>query len=343
MELLIIVFSLFSFIVFCWVGIYSLAKKNICFSPILKGEIKISLWNGLPHKFFGKFAKGSYVDSLGNIIQGERYIETKTGVVKDGVIKESFLERNFGVIWIGLPPYGKLHKWKLSYSKWENQESGTDKLVVVKDKIVDTLHVRPTFAFVVDEAETADKVPLTIKGKYTLSLVNVMIAVFSNKNWITNIESAIVATIVDYIKAITYDIFMEKKIELGSDFIPKIMSINLDGKGNQSISRYGFMLEDISITSIEISGAGKDEITKATTAVKVAQENAKAEIKKAEGLAKSAIEQAKGIKSLCKALGENSDQIGILKIAEALANQTGPWALGGGILPTMDLTKKDKE
>ncbi len=298
------------------------------------------MWNGLPNKFFVRFSTNSYVNSSGTRVNGDRHIDEKTGIIKEGPAEESIWERKFGVVWIGLSPYGKLHSWKMSYLKWENQESGTDKLVVVKDKMVETLHAKPTFAFVVDEAETADKVPLTIKGKYTLSLVNSMAAIFTNRNWIANIESAIIAAIVDYVKKMTYNIFMQQEVELGNDFIPKIMSINKDGSGNQSIARYGFMLEDLNIISIDISGSSRDEIQKATTAVKVAQENAKAEIKKAEGLAKSAIKQAKGVKALCEALGENRDQIGVLKIAEALANQKGSWALGGGMLPTMDLTQK---
>jgi hypothetical protein len=337
---IILLFAIFSFLGFCWVGIYFFSQKKTFISPVVNGEIMVATWNKLPRKFFGQIAPGTYIDEKGDKQDGERHVDTRTGRILPGPRTTSFLERKFGIVWIGFPPYGRIHKWKLSYTKWERQESGIDKMVVVKDKTVDSLHPRPTFAFAVKEAETADKVPINIEGKYTLSLINAMTAIFSNRDWIANIEAAIIATIVDYLKTMTYDIFMEDRIELGADFIPEIMSINTDGHGNQSIGRYGFMLEDISITSIEVGGSARDEITKATTAVKVAREQAKARVKEAEGLAKAAVKQAEGVKALCEALGPNSDQIGLLKIAEALRDQKNPWALGGGMLPTMDLTKK---
>jgi hypothetical protein len=337
MTIAIILFTILSFVGFIWVGIYFFSQKKTFIAPVVKGEIQVATWNKLPRKFFGQIAPGTYIDKNGDSQNGERHVDNETGEILPGPGKKP---SRFGIVWIGLPPYGRIHSWKLSYTKWESQDTGVDKLVVVKDKLVTSLHPRPTFAFVVEEAETSDKVPIIIKGKYTLSLINAMTAIFSNRNWTANIESAIIATVVDYLKTMTYDEFMEKKIELGTDFIPEIMSINKDGRGNQSIGRYGFMLEDISIISIEVGGSARDEITKATTAVKVAKETAKAKIKEAEGLAKAVVKQAEGVKALCDALGPNSNQIGLLKIAEALKDQKGSWALGGGMLPTMDLTKK---
>jgi hypothetical protein len=342
-----LVFVILSFFFFCWIGIYVLSQKNYFFSPIVNGEIKVAEWQNLPSIFFGKIAPGSYIDKDGKEQNGPRHVEKRTGEIKAGETGVSILEKLFGVVWIGFPPYGKIRKWKLDYTKWDNDAKDGKKIVSVLDKDVESLHPRPTFAFIVKDAETADKVPLTIQGKYTLSLVNAMSAIYSNKNWVINIDSAIVSAIVDYLRTVNFDAFMAMKIELGKDFLPDIKKINVNGVGNQSIGRYGFMLEDINIMTITVGGSVKTAIEEATTAEMVALKKAKEKVAEAQGKSDAAKIEAEGIaagiEAMRRALGENSDQIVLLKIAEALGKQQNPWALGGGILPTMDLSSKPKK
>jgi hypothetical protein len=343
-----ITFLIVSMIGFLYIAIYYLSKKDIFVSPRIKGEIKVATLSEAPWKFFGSVPPGKYLDWSGVVKEGERHIDPETGIMRPGKEKRTLLNKLFRVERIGMPPYGGIHEWKISFSKWVQVDDGSNKLEVVLNRPEKSLHIMPTFAFRVFGAETLDKYCLDIDGKYTLSLIDAMRALFTTKNWRMNIEAAIIAAICDFVKVRTYDQFFAKPFELdnapalgisnNSGFVKEIMTINTDTNGNDSILRYGFILSDINVTSVKLSGSNDPSVVAATTALGVATKNAEALRAKSEGEKDAAINQAKGLEAICKALGQNSNQIGLLKIAEAIAKHQAPLALGGAVLPTMDMS-----
>lgn len=346
------VFLTLSILFFLYVAVFFFSKRNIFFSPEVKGEVKVATISGVPWKFFGSLSNGKYLMPDGKTVaEGERHVNPKTGMIEGGKGSPSLLQSLFQVTWIGLWPYGGIYKWEISFSKWVQETNGKMKLDVVHNRKVDSIHALPTFAFIVTEAETQDQFRLTIKGKYTLTLVNAMAALFTTKNWRQNIESAIEGAIADIIRGLTYDKIFGKQFELGAvsdgsniGLVEGVRSLNDDNIGsNPSIRRYGFLIEDLSITSVEISGGNREELIKATTLVTIAKKKAQAIAAEATGSLNAARKEAQGIEALRLALGENSDQIGMLEIAKAISKHQGNLALGGGIMPTMDMSKKEEK
>lgn len=293
MSLFVLIVSLwflaFVALIFTLIAVaYRLAKDDIFFTFVPEGKLKTVMVGEKASRFLGRI-NGYYVDpDTGDIPEiSEMSPEQKK---KD---RPNVLLEKFGVTYIGLWPFATIDKFKFKWDEWD-KESGD---IIPRKDLTDHLRFRFPYAIKIKNAETKDKVPVTVILLVTFRIRNADRARFkSGGEWLTNSSGAVVATTREWIGNHNPDDLTSTQHETTKNgFIADIMSLNNSEAGNKSLNeRFGAVIDAVNFLSYEIEGPGSERLRIASTEAYVASETAKGTLEKAEAEAKATVRKAKG-------------------------------------------------
>ncbi|HQG98689.1 MAG TPA: hypothetical protein PLO75_08700, partial [Thermotogota bacterium] len=93
--------------------------------------------------------------------------------------KESFLQKNLGLYWVGIPPFQKLYHYNFGWVTYKAPEGETDPRPVKRNEELFHVFVKDALYWgTLKEAETFDKLPVNVEFLITLRVVNVYDALF---------------------------------------------------------------------------------------------------------------------------------------------------------------------
>ena len=326
-----------------------LGEKDTFFSTIKEGQVKIARRGGVVVLFFGKIK--------------DHVIDEKTGEITKGndCGPKRFLEKRFGVRWIGFYPWNTIYHYRFRWNKWAKPVEKTDYEIVPRDEMVDSVYFRAPYALKLVDLETSDRLGITSEVVFTIKMRNIKTALFLTSDWLANTSAEISAAVRDFFGQRNYNdlIIMQNEINSKSvsgavsEFVSAIKTLNTSGFGNEALpDKFGIEIDDISLLSIEI-GEPRGELAKAThkkyvadreaEVVKVAAEAeawkirmvAEADAKKIELLGETT---AGALRKLHEALGMDGDQVGLVKLAGAIGEAgTQTVVLGGTASPILGI------
>lgn len=343
-----------------------LGEKGVFFSTVKEGQIKVARRGGIVTLFFGK-------------IPGHT-INKETGEITDEVDNNprGWLENKFGIQWIGFPPWYSIYHYRFKWNKWARPAGKPDYEIIPRDEIVDSVYFRAPYALELKDLETKDRLGLTAVVVFTVKIVNARIALFLTSDWLANISAEVTAAIRDFFGQREYNSLIMMQNEIGdktdpgkkiSEFINAVKSLNDDGFGNEALpKKFGVWIDDVSLLSIEI-GEPKGDLAKATHAKYVAERKQEATLVDADATAGKILKEAKAkadeilmlaeadakkvellgettavaLRKLHKALGADGNQIGQIKLSEAISEaKTQTVVLGGTANPILGLNPSGK-
>lgn len=327
MSVFILILAVISLImaIGAYVGVPMLAEKNLFFSKVDEGKIKVVMKGGRAHCFISSL-KDHTVDSI-------------TGVVGPVLPpKLGFWDEMFGVKFIGIPPTFKIHSYKFKWNKYVTNKDGKHE-IVHKDDLTDILYFRAPYVIEIPNLETKDRRRVTLIVQFVTETMDAKLSLFSTPNWLTIVESAVIAALRDYVAAKNFDVLLKEPKELGGDFVSSVGIIDQTGVGNQPLSTtVGQKLQAINLISIE---ADDKEAIAAMEAKKTSKDKADAKKQDAKGIeaigTAEANNEKKSLIADMEALGVHGGQIGMVRLARALEKAgTQTVVLGGGAMPTIN-------
>jgi hypothetical protein len=273
-----------------------LAPKNIFFSMGKENCIMYVMSGG---KFSGKIifpSKNLYVDKNYNIKTGNH--NRKFNI--------------FGMYWIGIYPFYSIYKRNQRWMEWESTKDG--RIIRFRDEKTPYLIAKPfEYAMILDAAEDKNEIPLNIKLTITIIPRNAILPIFGNDNAYGQLQTVSLSQARTFVKRNLFSkIGGNITEEINANFSKFICSMNEKIPGRSDDlgipDALGYEILDAKLDQIEIAGANKEELIKASTVVYIAEENSKAEIHRAEGDKKAKVIRAEGEKesAILKAEGEKT-------------------------------------
>lgn len=313
-----------------YVGIPLLAQKNLFFTNVPEGKIKVIMKGGRAHCFIASIK--------------DRLIDPKTGEIYSASTSQprGFWDEMFGIKFMGWPSIYKVYTYEFHWNKYVTDQTGKHKMVH-KDAPTDMLYFRAPYVIEIPNLETKDRRQVTLLVQFVTETTDAKLALFSTPNWLAIVESAVIAALRDYVASKDFDTILNEPKELGGDFVSSVSVIDKNGIGNQPLGlTVGQKLQSINLLSIEPDD--KDAV-KAMNAKKTAKDNADAKVeeargKEAEKMVDVRVKQA-NLEATVNALGQNNDQIGIVEIARAISETKATnLVVGSGVIPSFDMSAK---
>jgi regulator of protease activity HflC (stomatin/prohibitin superfamily) len=329
-----------------------LGEKGIFFTTIKDGQIKVVRRGGIVVRFIGKIKNHELNEITGEINESVGF-EQPIG----------YWGKKLGVCWIGVYPWNTIYHYKFKWNKWSRLPGKTEYEIIPRDEIVDSVYFRAPYALILKDLESSDRLSLTVEVLFTFKMKNVRTALFLTNDWLANASAEGTAAIRDFFGAREYNglVTMQNEIKSKgeivagevSEFVTAIKTLNDDGFGNDSLpKKFGPLIDDVSLLSIEI-GEPKGELAKATHEKYVAERKAEKTLTDATAEAgriiKEATAEAEKIKLVGKetadaialthtALGVDGNQIGLIKLSEAIGKaNTQTVVLGNTASPIVGL------
>lgn len=222
-----------------------------------------------------------------------------------------FLEKRFGIYWIGIYPFFKVMTYQFRWNEWEQKSEGgggTIPSLKHREELTNFFYVQTfNYALFLSGAETGGKRSgkentggnISINAQITLLLriIYPQVAILQNEDWFEQLEAVVLDHARLYVGSRTFEQLHTStnsttNEETRNEFCEHIMSLNLHapiGADTDSIiDAFGVEIVGAVIMSVELAGDSK-KIAEATTAIYVAEQKAKATIVAAEARAKEIV------------------------------------------------------
>lgn len=205
-------------------------------------------------------------------------------------VKKPILARLFGIWWVGIPPFRKIHSFSIEKQKEKDVITENDKPEkwIVKGETEPTESLRFTFPrpFVLIGAELKDRLTINLLVICKFEVVKPAIPVFVFKGkFFDNAGSILKGAIIDKCSELNINEFVEKP----KGEIKGLLSDLKDSDGDLNkalVSQVGIRLVGISIANYDPSDK---EVVKAITQNALAKQKGDADITKAEKDAKATV------------------------------------------------------
>jgi len=205
--------------------------------------------------------------------------------------KKSRFNKRFGLYWIGIPPFGRIHRFPIVKER-ENPEGKNAGSWVQRDPeetIVDSLRYVFPRPFVLSAVELADRTPIDLLVIAKFEVVDPYLPVFIFKGKFSENASGIIrSAVIDILGKKTLDDFIAAEKDEINGILQHMKDLETDpdpkkGKFNRElIKQVGLRLVGISIPQYDPhDDSGK--LREAMNAQIIAQEEAKAVKAKAQG------------------------------------------------------------
>lgn len=219
-----------------------------------------------------------------------------------------FLEKRFGIYWIGLYPFYKVMTYQFRWNEWEQKsekDGGTIPVLKHREELTSFFYVQTfNYALFLSGAETGGKKDgkenvggnISVNAQITLLLriVYPQVAILQNEDWFEQLEAVVLDHARLYVGSRTFEqlhtsLHLTSGGEMRNEFCEHIMSLNahapIGADTDSIIDAFGVEIVGAVIMSVDLAGASK-EIAKETTAIYVAEQKAKATIVAAEAKSK---------------------------------------------------------
>lgn len=305
---ILVLLTVVTVVVLMFLGISTIANTNILFTKVIEGTGRLILAEGKLDKIIINAQKSSCIINQ----YGDYEIVEQEPLFKAGFI--GFLERKFGIYWVGIPPWFKVWADEFVWGEWKEEKDTKGKVIGVnyarrKEK-TDFFFARPfPYAIPIKNAEMKGGMRGNMDMMLTITIVFPAWAFFRTEDWFVHLESRVIEEMNKYIKDHTWE---ELGSNTASQSIPDyVLGFNglayVNGvRGGGILGTVGAKICEVSIRSIELSDESKKDY-EATTAIDRAQRYAKAEEAKAEGDANATRKRKQG------------EADGLLSVAEAEA------------------------
>lgn len=218
-----------------------------------------------------------------------------------------FLEKRFGIYWIGVYPFFKVMTYQFRWNEWEQKSEeggGTIPSLKHREELTNFFYVQTfNYALFLSGAETGGKRDgkenvggnISINAQITLLLriIYPQVAILQNEDWFEQLEAVVLDHARLYVGSRTFEqlhtSLHSTSGETKNEFCEHIMSLNahapIGAETDSVIDAFGVEIVGAVIMSVELAGDSK-KIAEATTAIYVAEQKAKATIVVAEAKAK---------------------------------------------------------
>lgn len=348
--------------------LFLLAEKDLFFTKLQTGDIKfIVRGDSLLHIIHDVRNKKLVLDADGNQI------------FTTGVERKSFLNTRFGIWWIGIPPFARVHKFMIKKER-ENPQATESKDWIISEEPKEVPSLRFIFPrpYKLDRVELGDRlsVDLLVVAKFEVVMPYIPVFLFKG-GFFENAGSILRAHVADLINNMTLNDFIPapkgevggilesmKADESDTRDDPKNLGHRFGDFNRELIRQVGIRLVGISITQYDPSdksirdameaqhlaeklGEGKIAEAKAEATVIKTRANAQAEAE--ERLAKARGTRIKETVTALSSTNGNADvvavQVGKVLQAEALTGKDSKittWVDGGNAQPVVTLGGEKK-
>lgn len=219
-----------------------------------------------------------------------------------------FLEKRFGIYWVGVYPFFKVMAYQFRWNEWEQKSEeggGTIPSLKHREELTNFFYVQTfNYALFLSGAETGGRRDgkentggnISVNAQITLLLriIYPQVAILQNEDWFEQLEAVVLDHARLYVGSRTFEQLHTSphhttNEETRNEFCEHIMSLNahapIGADTDSIIDAFGVEIVGAVIMSVELAGASK-EIAKETTAIYVAEQKAKATIVAAEAKAK---------------------------------------------------------
>lgn len=279
---------------------YNLAKKDLFFTLVKEGEIK-AVMSG---ETFWRF--------IVNVRGYKRETDEHHNLVKvnpgesDG---HGLLNRRFGIYWVGLYPFKKIHWYMFDWNKWSKvRKVGTEEEVLDEPRIqarhqeVNSVIFRYPYAIKLTNIEIGGNLAVEISLLVTIQAVNpykMLFGALPSGIWLAQVTAAIQESLVLFSSNKDFEDMKtlgKKDSPNATELAKLIQEVNDPSTGaNQTVgirNQFGAEVDAVSFLGVEIEGG--PEIRAATQARELAHRQAEAVIATAEGEKQATILRGEG-------------------------------------------------
>lgn len=313
-----------------------MAKKEFFFKEKREGHIFVVMKNKVFHHPILALRGHAILATVEMVIDYNNEHPTTPkrlwGVVSEDNIpdqykKRSWIEREYGVMWIGLPWIHTIYRYLFSWTS-PREKMTTGKEIGFKEhqnELLDSILAQEkTYLFTIEEAENKDKAQFNLLVLLTWKCTNPFDALFGVQNWLETIISKLRAAGRNFVAPLSYESLLQMASS-GSqaDAFQKGLQPVLD-----EISKdYGITITNIDIAQIDPAGELSKQFVEASLKQYVAEQTAIETEKVASG-------QSKAIGIMAKA---NAEAIKV--VAQAITDQ----GVNGQLVASLDALKVGAE
>lgn len=261
-----------------------LANYDLFFTFVEEGQAKIVVKGESYSKTIISLI-GHDIDERGNIIEAPQQ-------------EEEWWTKQFGVYWIGVPPFSKIFNYPLRWTSYKPRGENGAKAPVVKEEILSSIYIKDKVYYGrVEDVETNEGVPLNIEILATLKVVNPYKATFLINNWVEAIIDRIAQQVRVYVGTKAYMDLVSGETSVQtmglSGFLKDALAIIAE-------DNYGVEFVSCDILTLNPPPEYRNTTTRLYTAqreadAKVAESVAKATAIKNVGNAEASVIEAKGL------------------------------------------------
>lgn len=222
--------------------------------------------------------------------------------IVDGQQERSWLNKTFGVEWLGFPPRN-IFIYGFRWFKVIQGDKKTHRFEL-HDKNVNSIFYHYPYGLEIRDLETIERLFVSARFVVWVEVTNPQKALFGNSGsraagiWVTNVLAAVESAIRDWVGNKTYDELIRAKNETAPDgFVQEIQKVNAPHTvgGNEPIGEmYGAIVRTIHFLDVELSDPelrkmstrkfqAEQEAAAAKIGVETAQHLSDADKKRAEG------------------------------------------------------------
>jgi len=320
-----------------------LADGNVLFTTVPEGTAKAVLKSKtLDHIVMS--LKGFHLNKPGSYWYDSdlplwEVVKNKPGIKYED---RNFLSRWLGIYYVGIPPFRTVYEYLFEWNEMRLGTNGSKEVWSRKERTDFIYAVAFPYIFIVDEAETQDRLPVDVEIQATVRVVNPYKALFDTENWMEVVSGALIAASRNFIGSEDYgDLVSEiRKTRSGDQascqLCTSVLKLN-DALENGTAGiheRYGVVIDMVDILRVDIAGERKAEILDATVQKYTADQKAyttatlgkaEAEAALAKGTASAKVIELEGV-----AKASAIENAGLAE-AKALTARLAAWN-GGGTL-----------
>jgi regulator of protease activity HflC (stomatin/prohibitin superfamily) len=281
---------------------YLLAQNDVFFTKLETGDIKF-------------IVRGDSLVRIIHDVRGKKLILINgEETLVDGKEDKTFINERFGLWWVGVPPFAKVHKFWIKPER-ENPSAQKKEQWITSDEPREVSSLRFTFPrpYRLDKVELSDRLSVDILVVAKFEVVKPQIPVFVFKGgFFANAGSILSADVADRVNNMTLDDFIKaqkgevggilkgmkaseesigEELELKDTTTDSAVRHNLGDFNRELIRQVGLRLVGISITQFDPSDT---EIRNAMQAKELAVKQGQARIASAEATKAARITEAEG-------------------------------------------------
>lgn len=254
-----------------------LAAGNVLFTEVHEGTVKTILRSGsFDHMVMS--LKGYRL----NDPRGPGYDSSKpawevlpvpAGKEKD-FDRRGFLTRWLGLFYVGLPPFRTVHSYRFAWSELRQDEKTGEQKVWPRNERTDFIYaVSFPYILILVEAETKDRLPVTVTFQVSLRVVNPYKALFDSENYFQSVAGAAINAARNYVGSKEYSELVSEFKHMHDDsqdasalFAKPLRDLNdtCPGESKGLHELYGVIIERADPLQIDLAGDQKDEILRST-------------------------------------------------------------------------------